>query len=196
MATYQAIEATCEAIVHLLQQLWQRNPPDQSSLQFSVYTTVDFEQPMEAGVALFLYRVTVSNVQRTPSAKPGPRGYPQRPLLPLDLHFLLIPWAKTSSLEQILLGWMMRTIEDYPILPSGLLNLAISNVFDADETIEIVFGSLPNDELFRIWEVLPGKYHLSVPYTARIVRLASENNSYENPIVQVKSLHFDELKEQ
>lgn len=72
MATYQAIEATCEAIVQLLKQLWQRNPPDKSALQFAVYGTADFDQPMEVGIALFLYRVTTSSIQRTPSAKPGP----------------------------------------------------------------------------------------------------------------------------
>ncbi|GHO87633.1 DUF4255 domain-containing protein [Dictyobacter formicarum] len=196
MATYRAIGATCEAIAQLLQQLWQRNPPDESHLQFAVYRTADFDQPMDVGISLFLYRVTVSNIQRTPPAKPGPQGYPRRSQLPLELHFLLIPWAKQSSLEQVILGWMLRTMEDYPILPSGLLNMAMPDVFDADETVEIVSGQLSNEEMFRIWNVLPSKYQISIPYTARILRIASETPLYENPPVQIRELVFDRLKEQ
>jgi hypothetical protein len=193
MATYQAIGATCEAIVQLLQQLWQRNPLNENDLQFAVYRTADFDQPMEVGVSLFLYRVTVNGVQRTPPAGPGPQGSLRRSQLPLELHFLLTTWAKKPSLEQIILGWMMRTIEDYPILPAGLLNMVVPSVFDADETVEIVFGQLSNEEMFHIWDILPSKYQISVPYTARIVRIGSEAKLHEDAPVQIRALNFDTL---
>jgi hypothetical protein len=193
MATYQAIGATCDAIAQLLQQLWRRNPLNESDLQFAVYRTADFDQPMEVGISLFLYRVTVNSVQRTPPARPGTPGYPRRSQLPLELYFLLTPWAKKPSLEQIILGWMMRAIEDYPILPAGLLNMVVPGVFDADETVEIVFGQLSNEEMFHIWDVLPSKYQISVPYIARIVRISSEAQQHEDVPVQVRALDFDTL---
>src|SRR5437660_1775185 len=195
MATYRAVGATCEAVVRLLQQSWQRDLFDGVDLQFDVYRTRDFATPMDAGVSLFLYRVTLNTVQRTPPAKPGPAGRHRRPQLPLDLHFLLTPWAKDASLEQVILGWMMRTLEDTPILPSGLLNTLTDGVFDVEETVEIVVGQLPNEEMFRIWDVLPNDYQISVPYTARIVRIDSELDQREAGPVITRELGFGILKD-
>lgn len=195
MATYRAIGATCEAVVRLLQQSWQRDLFDGADLQFEVYRTRDFANPMDAGVSLFLYRVTVNNIQRRPPAKPGPHGLQRKPQLPLDLHFLLIPWAKNASLEQIILGWMMRTIETMPILPSGLLNTLTPGVFGADETVELVVGQLSNEEMFRIWDVLPNNYQISVPYSARIVRIDADLEQPEDSPVITKELVFGVLKE-
>jgi hypothetical protein len=195
MATYRAVGATCEAVVRLLQQSWQRNLFDGADLQFAVYRTRDFATPMDAGVSLFLYRVSVNTVQRTPPAKPGPGGRQRRSQLPLDLHFLLIPWAKDASLEQVILGWMMRTIEDTPILPAGILNTLSAGVFDADETVEIVVGHLSNEEMFRIWDVLPSDYQISVPYCARVVRIDSELDQREGGPVIARKLDFGALKD-
>lgn len=145
---------------------------------------------MDLGVSLFLYRVMINGVQRTPPGRPGPGGKRRRTDLPVDLHFLLTPWAKEASLEQEILGWMMRTIEDYPILSSGLLNSFLPNVFDAEETVEIVPGQMSNEELFRIWDVLPNDVQISVPYVARIVRIASELEQHEGGPVLIHELDF------
>ncbi len=195
MATYRAVGAASEAVMRLLQQSWRRELFDGADLQFEVYRTKDFSTPMKTGVSLFLYRVSVNNVQRTPPAKPTSGGRQRRPQLPLDLHFLLTPWAEDASLEQVILGWMMRTIEDTPILPAGLLNTLMAGVFDADETVEIVVGQLSNEEMFRIWDVLPINYQISVPYTARIVRIDSELDLREGGPVLTRELDFGVLKD-
>ncbi|GAC1393813.1 MAG: hypothetical protein NVS4B11_29420 [Ktedonobacteraceae bacterium] len=195
MATYRAVGATCEAVVRLLQQSWRRDMFNNTDLRFEVYRTGDFATPMDAGVSLFLFRVAVNSVQRTPPAKPGPRGRQRRPQLPLDLHFLLTPWAKDASLEQVILGWMMRALEDTPILPAGLLNTLLPDVFDADETVEIVVGQMPNEEMFRIWDVLPNDYQISIPYMARIVRIDSELDMSEAGPVVTRELDLGVLKD-
>ncbi len=195
MATYRAIGASCEAVMRLLQQAWHRDLFDGADLQFKVYRTRDFATPMDAGVSFFLYRVSVNSVQRTPPAKPGPHGRLRRPQLPLDLHFLLTPWARDASLEQVILGWLMRTIEDTSILPAGILNTLTPDVFDADETVEIVPGQLTNEEMFRIWDVLPNDYQISFPYTARIVRIDSELDRRESEPVITRELDFGVLKD-
>jgi len=173
VASYGAIGSACDAVMRLLQQSWRPELFDDAALTFVVYRTQDFATPMETGVSLFLYRVMVNAAQRTPPAPPAPDGRPRRTLLPLDLHFVLIPWAKDASLEQEILGWLMRTIEDTPILPAGLLNSRAPAVFRPDETLEIVAGQISNEELFRIWDVLPTDFKLSVPYIARVVRIES-----------------------
>ena len=142
MASYRAIGAACEAIIRLLQQSWQPACFDDAQLQFKVYSTKDFDdRTIASGVSLFLYRVAVSPVQRT---SPGKRkdGKLHRPQLPLELYFILTPWAQQASLEHEILGWMLRTIEDTPILSAGVLNTLLPDVFAPEETVEIVPGQL------------------------------------------------------
>jgi len=176
VANVRAIGATCEAVVRLLQQAWQPALFDDAELQFQVYRTRSFAAPMDTGVSLFLYRVALNGVQRTPGGGIGPDGRPRRTQLPLDLHVLLTPWAKEASLEQQILGWVMRTLEDTPILPAGLLNSLSADVFEPEETVEVVAGQISNEELFRIWDVLPNDFQISVPYVARVVRIDSALN--------------------
>ena len=181
--------------MRLLKQSWQRDLFENRDLQFQVYQTQDFATPMSTGVSLYLYRVTVNIVQRTPRLRPAAGGLQRRPQLPLDLHFLLTPWADHASLAQAILGWTMRTIEDTAVLPAGLLNAVSDGVFSDDETIEIVFGQLSNEEMFRIWDVLPRDYQISVPYTARIVRIDSGLDLVEGGPVLTKELDVGVLKE-
>jgi hypothetical protein len=114
---------------------------------------------------------------------------------PMKTGVSLFPWANDASLEQVILGWMMRTIEDTPILPAGLLNTLTAGVFEAGETIEIVAGQLSNEEMFRIWDVLPNDYQISVPYTARIVRIDSELDQREDKLVLTRKLDYGVLKD-
>ncbi len=196
MASYRAIGATCEAVVRLLQQSWRPALFDGADLQFAVYRTHNFSTPMEVGVSLFLYHVGVNGVQRTPPGRIGPDGEPRRSQLPLDLHFLLIPWAKEASLEHEILGWLMRTIEDTPNLPAGLLNTVAPDVFEAGETVDLVCGHMSNEESFRIWDVLPNDFQLAVPYVARIVRIDSEMARAGGGPVLTRRLEFGVVKDE
>jgi hypothetical protein len=193
MADYRAISAACSAVMNLLQTAY-RPAMFESTLSFEVYRTTNFEDPMSAGVSLFLYRVMVNSVRRTYPSRPTPEGHVRRPQLPLDLHFILTPWATDASQEQEILGWMMRIIEDHPLLPSGLLNSATPGVFDDEENIELIPGDLSNEELFRIWDVLPGDFQISVPYIARVVRIDSELLESEAEMVLTRELGYGVLK--
>ena len=174
MAGIHAIQTTCEAVVRLLQESYR---PDliesQMNLQFEVYSTEDFKSHMQQGLSLFLYRVYVNQSQRAPLGK-YPDGKQRRPQLPLDLHFFLTVWGAKASLQQVILGWAMRVLQDNPVLPASLLNGVRSGVFWDDETVEVVVGQLSNEELMRIWDDLGTEYQLSVPYVARVVRIDSE----------------------
>jgi hypothetical protein len=195
MATYRAVAATCEAVVRLLQQSWRPGAFNDARLVFRVYRTKDFSAPMDAGVSLFLYRVAPSGVQRTSPPRFAPDGRPRRRQLPLDLHMLLTPWAKEASLEQEILGWMLRTLEDNPVLPAGLLNSLAPGIFYPEETVELVAGQLSNEELFAIWDVLPSDYQVSAPYIARLVRIESELELDEAEPVLTRQLDFGVGKE-
>lgn len=95
----------------------------------------------------------------------------------LQLHFLLTAWAPDASLQHYLTGWMMRVLEDHPVLPAGQLNRRYdpdSPVFLPDETVELSAAPLENEELFHLWDLIgPQTYQLSVPYQARGLRIES-----------------------
>jgi hypothetical protein len=185
MASFRAIAATCEAVARLLQQAWRTDLFDETELQFQVYRTRSFTTPMDTGVSIFLYRVDVNGVQRTPPAPPAPHGRRRPHQLPVSLHLLLTAWAREASLEHEILGWAMRTLEDVPSLSPGMLNALADGVFGPDEQVEIVPDQLDTENMLRIWDVLPGDFQLSVPYMARIVRIRSELDSeIAGPIVR------------
>lgn len=195
MATYRAISATCQAIVRLLQQSWRPELFDDAPLQFAVYSTQDFADPMDAGVSLFLYRANINGAQRTPPARIDANGQRRRPQLPLDLHLLLTPWAKAASLEHEILGWTMRTLEDWPILPAGILNSQVPNTFAAEETVEIVRNDVAIEELVRIWDVLPHDFHVSASYVARVVRIDSDVELQAGSPVLTRQLDYGVVEE-
>lgn len=174
MADYRAITAVVDAIIQKLRDNYQFADFN-SELEFKPYMAKDFAQPMLAGVSLFVYRIFPNTVQRTPTGLPGPNGQLFRTQLPLDLHFLLTSWAQEASLQYTIAGWMMRELEDMPILPVGLLNQHYPDLFHADETVTVTPVELTTEELFRIWDVIVHHaYQISVPYVARVIKIDSK----------------------
>jgi hypothetical protein len=193
VATYRAIEATCDTVVGLLRDNY---PADLAApaLQFGVFTKTEFTNGLRAGVSLFLYRVYVDGTDRAPMGRVLVDGRQQQPHMPLQLQFLLTAWAPDASLQQFLAGWMMRVVEDHPVLPAGLLNRRYdddSPVFWPDETVELSAAALETDDLFRLWELIgPGTYELSVPYQASGIRIESLRMLEDQPPIQEREQRY------
>ncbi len=186
MATYRAVASVAEAVARLLEQSWSPAVLGIEPL-FKVYQGKDFAAPMETGVSVFVFQVIVDKVQRT---LPPADSQHRRPL-PLVLSLLLTAWARDASAEHDLLGWAMRAIADNSILSSGFLNSAVSGVFRAEETVELVPGELTNDEIFQLWQALPGDtLRLSACYIARVVRVESELTDPAGSPVRVRELQL------
>lgn len=192
MANYHAIRATGEAIIRLLEQSWdQATMFNGANLDFQVYHTRQFQQrPVRTGLSLFLYNVQINANQRIPPGRPKPNGDPRPPQLPLDLHFMLTPWADEASLQHEILGWAMRILEDNAILSTGVLNTPTDTVFGPDETIEVIGGYLSIEDMLRIWDGIPGDFQVSVPYIARVVRIDSEREVVRGGPVLTRELDF------
>lgn len=175
MADYRAVETVSTVLMRLLQASHSPSQFGGQRLQFSVFQGDDFrDNEMEAGVSLFLYRVAANGTHRTPPGRREPDGSKRKTQLPVDLHYLITVWANAGGMQHRIAGWVMRTLEDVPILPSGVLHAFQPSVFDQDETVEIVLNDLTNEDLFRIWDILGEAYRLSVPYLVRNVRIESE----------------------
>jgi hypothetical protein len=190
MAKHPAIATVGTAILSLLADA--RPKSDFGNARFELYQSSNFESPMDEGISLFLYRVTINGTLRNPPGRIDLTGKRRRPPLPLDLYFMLTAWAKTAEKQQILLGWAMQQLEDFPILPSGLLNSFGSEpeVFRSEETVEIICEPISIQDMVSIWENIKSsktKMQISVTYVARMVMIESSLQQIEAPWVQTRS---------
>ena len=190
MADYRAIHATSTAIIDLLRSNYRREDFD-NDLVFELYTSTDFDQPMAAGVSVFLYRVYANGSHRIPSGRLGPDGRRFQNQLPLELHYLLTAWSNDASLQHTIAGWMLRTVEDFPTLPAALLNQSVTGVFRPEETVSLGLCDLRTEDLLRIWETMVDKkFQLSVPYVARVVQIESRELMATGEPVQQRNLQI------
>jgi hypothetical protein len=192
MATYHAIAATGEAIVGLLEAACPKT--EFPNARFTLYRSTDFQNPLDEGISLYLYRVAVNSTRRNLPPRLAPDGKRYRPSLPVDLHYLLTPWARTAARQQRLLGWSMRVLEDTAILPTGLLNHYVpeTEIFLPNETVELVFDPLSLQEIVNIWDVFKQNLQLSVAYVARMIAIDSEIelSATDGQLVQNRTYDF------
>jgi hypothetical protein len=158
-------------------------------LAFEHYQASNFENPMSEGVALYLYRITVSQNRNLPP-RIGRDGRRYGPPLPVDLHYLLIPWAPDAVKQQRLLGFAIRALEDTPVLPAGVLNQhgPEPDVFRPEETVELVYEMVNVQDVGEIWDVAQTKEQPSATYVARMVELESARPLDEPVPVQTREL--------
>jgi Pvc16 N-terminal domain len=119
-------------------------------------------------VSVFVHRVDFDKVTRAAFATSAlPDGHPY---LPLEIRFLLTPWADNPEDELFLLGAAMLILERRPIIGANLLDS--SGDWELTEAIQVVMEDMTTEAVMRMFDSLPVDYHLSVPYVARIVKLA------------------------
>jgi hypothetical protein len=99
---------------------------------------------MTEGFSVFLYRVTINGTVRNITLRRAPGGRRFRPSLPLDLHYVITPWAEDGERQHRMLGWVMRFISDLGALTAGHLNhyVAETDVFAPHEGLEIICDPL------------------------------------------------------
>jgi hypothetical protein len=192
LASYQAISVTSQAILGLLSDAWLRD--EFPNARFELYEANDFNAPMEEGLSLYLYRVATNMTRRNLPSRRSADGRRYRLPLPVDLSYVLTPWAKTAAQQHRLLGWAMRTLEDTPILPAGYLNSYGAQVetFHPDETVELVPEPLSLQDVNNIWNGFKPNMYPSVAYVARLVVIESSVPLTDSGLVQTRE--FDLVK--
>jgi len=153
MATHNAIAAIGQAILGMLASACPR--PEFAGAQFELYQGSNFQSPMDEGISLYMHRITPANNIRNLPPRVGPDGRRYRPSLPIDIHYLMIAWARDAARQQRLLGWAMREMENTPILHAGLLNQygPEPDTFGANENVDIVQETISILDMGAIWEV-------------------------------------------
>lgn len=194
MATYRAIATVGQALAGLLKDASAGTEFD--GFKFELYQAGDFkaESSVKEGVTVYLYRVAINTARRSLPPTTAPDGQRYRAPLPVDIYYLVTPWAKSAAKQQRLLGWAMRKLQDVPILPASLLNHYVpeDDTFRRQETVELFCETLGLQDMTNILDSIDLDEQLSVVYCARMILLESEVPLAEGPPVQTRV--FDYVK--
>jgi hypothetical protein len=190
VAKNEAIYATSEAIIGLL-----KAASPFPSATFELYNSASFEKPGPSqGITLYLYRVSVSQVRRNLPPRLAADGTRYRPSVPVDLYYMLTPWASSAAQQQRLLGWAIRELEDNLVLPSGVLNRFVADeVFQPQESVALVNESLSLQDLANLLsDAAKLRAQLSTFYVARAINLDSDLKYDQNgQLVQTRQFDFE-----
>jgi uncharacterized protein DUF4255 len=174
VATFRALAAVSRAILQLLEDSCPRGEfPD---AQFALQQALDFQRtPIAEGVSLYLYRVAVNGTRRNLPPRTEADGRRFRPPIPLDVFYAVCAWGRTVDVQQRLLGYAIRTLEDTPILPASLLNQygPEPSTFRPHETIELVCDPISLQDLDTLWDLLKPNVPLAITYVARMIAVES-----------------------
>ena len=192
MGDFRAIMAVGSALVRVLEDA--RPLTGLPTFDVALGQPKDFPapDPQITKVVLYLYRVEVSPSRRHLPPRILPDGRRRRPPLAIDLHYLLTPCAISAQIQQQLLGWCIRTIEDTAVLPSGLLNSfgQGSDIFYEDETVELIWEPLSLQDMFNILEPIKPNVYPSASYVARTVGIESRETLEEFEPVQTREFRM------
>ncbi len=191
MASYYAIAAVSATLQGVLSSL---RPPEFGDASIDILELPDFHKakPLEEGISILLYRVGVGGTPRTLSRPPNVEGTRRLPSLPVDLYYLFTPWARTAAVQQRLLGWLMRTLEDNITLSPSELNHygGPETIFDEGETVSLIPEPLALQDLTNLWEALKPNEHVSVAYVARFVHLETVLPAVDAKLVQARQFDY------
>lgn len=174
MATYRAIAAASATLVGLLRD---RFPQDDfgGPLNAAVYQPRDFAEPMKDGIAVCLWRVTANVSRRAQAPRTDLLGRRLKPSLPVDLSYVLVPYAESADRQLRLLGWLLRAVEDLGALVASQLNhfVAENETYSDDETVDLVLDPLSVADQLVLWDrmkVMPP----CATYVMRMVQIDSD----------------------
>jgi hypothetical protein len=143
----------------------------------------DIEDITDETLILYLYQVIESPFLKNvgPHVKTlTPTVQVERDPLALDLYYLLIPGAPTTTQQKFLdtydiLGAAMRSFHDHGIFTLGdWVPLGADQVDQKDFQFRVAFNRLETSDLIRIWEAVHRSYRLSVSYVVRTAQIDSQ----------------------
>lgn len=198
MAGFTAIAAIGKSLERLLDQAFQLRPPVPGKTSKAVLIrTEDLsdkggQTPVgEHGLSILLYRVDFNRTMRAAwSARSADDG---RGHLALDLHYLLTPWADNAEHQHMIIGRAMQVLEAMPVLSGPLLyepklpntpKYAGESRHSAIDSVQVLLEEISTEALMRTFDSLPGDYHLSVPYVARVVRIDTLPEDLAPPVTE------------
>ena len=170
MATDDVIALAVQSIVDLLRANIPPLAPAGRILTARPDQFDSIQNSSEPAVTVCLYRVSLNEAMRNTTQRLLPNGRLEVPRLPLNLHFLLTPWAAEAEDEFKILGRVIRILHDYGDLRGAHLQ---GNSWEEDDSIQLSVESAPVDDIVRLWETTHLPYRLSALFVAHVSSLSS-----------------------
>ncbi|MER8069263.1 Pvc16 family protein [Streptomyces sp. NPDC094034] len=138
------------------------------------------EPPAEPTVHVFLYQVTPNASMRHTDlpTRASDGTLVKRPAAALDLHYLISAYGEEAELVgQRLIGCVIRTLHEFPVLPHELIELAAerpylagSDLAASAQKVRFTPTVMDIDETSKLWGMLhQTPYTLSVAYQASLI---------------------------
>jgi Pvc16 N-terminal domain len=138
------------------------------------------EPPDYPTLNVFLYQVTPNTSMRNndPPTRASDGTLVKRPVAALDLHYLISAYGdETTLVGQRLIGSVVRTLHEIPILPKDVIeetgqlpHLAGSDLAETTQRVRFTPTVMDIDETSKLWGMLhQTPYSLSVVYQATLV---------------------------
>jgi len=138
------------------------------------------DPPADPTITVFLYQVTPNTSQRNNdlATRAADGTLLKRPAAALDLNFVISAYGEETELVgQRLIGTVVRTLHEIPMLPRDIIEqagerpyLAGSDLADAAQRVRFVPTVMDIDETSKLWGMLnQTPYTLSVTYQAALV---------------------------
>ncbi|MGW8887825.1 DUF4255 domain-containing protein [Streptomyces sp. NPDC055749] len=138
------------------------------------------EPPSEPTITVFLYQVTPNAGMRNNDlpTRAADGTLRNRATAPLDLHYVISAYGEETELVgQRLLGCVIRTLHEIPVLPLELIELAADRPYLAGsdlaaslQKVRFTPTVMDVDETSKLWGMLhQTPYTLSVAYQASLV---------------------------
>ncbi len=180
MASFAAIAGAARSIERLLNRCFTEPPdelrpvPGRTTTAFLARTEDFIERSgvrsfSTPALSIFTYRVDFNKTMRASWSAVG--HFDGRSHLPLDLHFLITPWADNAEDEHRILGAAMECLESHPLLSGPMLLPDPVVNWAPGESLQINVDEISTEAVMRTFDSLPTDYKLSVPYIARVVRI-------------------------
>ncbi|WP_419993653.1 DUF4255 domain-containing protein [Streptomyces boninensis] len=157
------------------------------------------DPPSDPTITVFLYQV-VPNVARRNDDLPTRAGnghLVKRPAAALDLNYLITAYGEeTQAVGQRLLGAVVRTLHEIPILPRYAIEaaaekqwLAGSDFPAAEQKLRFTPIQMDVDETSKLWGMLnQTPYALSVCYQGTLVLIDGREEPAATPVVRERTV--------
>jgi hypothetical protein len=180
MATSQAIRDTGETIRSMLIAGVGPTVPTVNVELASADAFSGFQGPQQPVISIFLHRVAVHPEMRNSPPRRLPDGSMTRPLLPLELSFMITPWANNTADELRLAGLVLQTLyEEAELGPAQLQGSS----WDLGDSVQLILESLSSEEHYRVWDTVGLPYRLSLTYLARVIGIEPRTRTQIAPVV-------------
>lgn len=154
-------------------QIYLASPTEFSNI---VYTD-------SAVVTVFLYRVAISAEMRNGPRRTLPDGQTTRPLLPIELHFMITPWAQDMGDGYRIVGRILQLLYDNAELGPAQLE---GGAWAPGDSVQVILESLPLDDHYRIWDSSDLAYRLSLTYMVRVIGIEPGESTAVIPVLDAE----------